>query len=166
MLKNAHTPENVLEVFLQPGDWYWGDKETRIRTILGSCISICVWHPKLLEGGMCHYMLPSRGQRAVNQPLSGKYGDEAFELFLKEMKKNNTKPSEYQTKIFGGAILMQTKDDANSIGMKNVEMARTLQNKYNLNVISEHLGGNVSRRLFFEIWTGDVWMKKMDIGDE
>lgn len=115
---------------------------------------------------MCHYMLPTRGTRAVNQPLSGKYGDEAFELFLKEMKKNNTKPSEYQTKIFGGAILMQIKDDANSIGMKNVEMARTLQNKYGLNVISEHLGGNVSRRLFFEIWTGDVWMKKMDIGDE
>ena len=47
-------------VFLHPGECYFGGGPTRIATLLGSCVSITVWHPRLLVGGMCHYMLPSR----------------------------------------------------------------------------------------------------------
>jgi Chemotaxis protein; stimulates methylation of MCP proteins len=51
----------IMEIFLQPGDWYFGDRDTRIRTLLGSCIAITIWHPRLLVGGMCHFLLPGRG---------------------------------------------------------------------------------------------------------
>ena len=56
---------NVIEIFLQPGDFYFGDRDTRIRTLLGSCVSITMWHPRLHVGGMCHFMLPERGLAAV-----------------------------------------------------------------------------------------------------
>ncbi len=49
-----------MEVFLQPGELYFGDGRTRVRTLLGSCVAIAVWHPRLRIGGLCHYMLPSR----------------------------------------------------------------------------------------------------------
>jgi chemotaxis protein CheD len=32
-----------------------------IRTVLGSCVSITLWHPVKRVGGMCHFLLPTRG---------------------------------------------------------------------------------------------------------
>ena len=52
-------PKGVIEVFLQPGELYFGDRYTRLRTLLGSCVSIVLWHREALLGGMCHYMLLS-----------------------------------------------------------------------------------------------------------
>ena len=30
----------VVDIFLRPGDYFWGDARSRIRTILGSCVAI------------------------------------------------------------------------------------------------------------------------------
>ena len=57
------SPEPI-DVFLQPGDFYFGEAGTRIRTLLGSCVAITLWHPILHIGGMCHIMLPERGERS------------------------------------------------------------------------------------------------------
>lgn len=166
-----HTPEHILDIFLQPGDFFWGDSSTRIRTILGSCVSFCLWHPRLKEGGMCHFMLPTRGAFIEGSGnLNGKYGDEAWQLFEKEFKKNNTKPSDYVVKIFGGSSMFaheaEDKEVQNSkinIGLKNIELSRQLVETNRLNVVSENLGGHHSRRLHFEIWSGNVWLKRQEI---
>jgi chemotaxis protein CheD len=73
-----HKPVHVIEIFLQPGDLYFGDRDNRIRTVLGSCVSLTFWNPNLLVGGMCHYMLPSRSQErrmSGDLPLDGRYAD-------------------------------------------------------------------------------------------
>lgn len=94
-------PEHIIEIFLQPGELYFGDRNTRIRTILGSCVSLVFWHPKRLTGGMCHYMLPSRmhGSRAG---LDGRYGDEAIALMLKEIHASGADPRDFRVRLFGG----------------------------------------------------------------
>lgn len=165
-------PENILEIFLQPGDFYWGDHETRIRTILGSCVSLVLWHPIKRIGGMCHIMLPSRGtKRKANEPLDGKYGDEAWELFMIELEKSRTKPFEYVTKLFGGATMFtdseKTLNEIKSgsitkmnMGQRNIEMIREVIKLNNLNLISENTGGNSSRRIHFDLWSGNVWLKR------
>ena len=47
-------PQSVIEIFLQPGELWFGDEQTRIRTILGSCVAVTLWHPGRRIGGMCH----------------------------------------------------------------------------------------------------------------
>jgi chemotaxis protein CheD len=123
---------------------------------------------------MCHFMLPSRGSHTDHNPniLNGKYGDEAWQLFEKEFKKNNTKPTDYVVKIFGGSSMFaheaDDKEVQNSkinIGLKNIELSRNLVQNYHLNVVSENLGGNHSRRLHYEIWSGNVWLKRQEVGN-
>jgi chemotaxis protein CheD len=161
-------PEHILEIFLMPGDFFWGDSSTRIRTVLGSCISICLWHPVKKQGGMCHYMLPSRRVKfdAENFALNGKYGDEAWALFLREIKKINTKPSEYIVKLFGGSNMF-TNAEKNipdiGVGYKNIDLARQIIGEYKLNLVSENLGGNRARRIHFDVWSGNVWLKRQEI---
>jgi len=156
MKKPAHT----VEIFLHQGEVYFGDQDTRIRTVLGSCVAITMWHPGLLIGGMCHYMLPSR-RRAAKEPLDGKYADEALEMMFSEIQSSGTNSKEYQIKLFGGGNMFPTsnKQPEQHVGLKNVEAGRELLARHGLKVHAEHLGGNGHRNLIFDIWSGHVWMK-------
>ena len=65
-------PDDILEIFLQPGEFYFGEGKTRVRTLLGSCVAITLWHPRLHLGGMSHYVLPNRQHRKKHDPLDGR----------------------------------------------------------------------------------------------
>lgn len=153
-----------IDIFLQPGEFYFGDKDTRIRTILGSCVAITFWHPRLYIGGMCHYMLPSFPKaRARHHELDGKYAEDAIAMFMHEVKLSRTAAQEYEIKIFGGGNQFPEKSqNIVSVSDKNIEVGKALLKKHKLAIKSEHLGGNGHRNLIFELWSGDVWVKHVD----
>lgn len=171
-------PAHVIEIFLQPGDFYFGDRDTRIRTILGSCVSITIWHPSLLIGGMCHYVLPTRGARGP-EDLDGRYADEALEMFMREVRAAKTRPSDYQVKLFGAGnmfpgIKKHQEDcpgpDCNplertcrNVSCRNELTAPLLVKKHGFNVTAACLGGAGSRQVFFDIWNGHVWSRQNPI---
>ena len=33
------------KLFLMPGQWYFGGKASELRTLLGSCVAVTLWHP-------------------------------------------------------------------------------------------------------------------------
>lgn len=149
-----------VDIFLQPGDWYFGDKNTCLRTTLGSCVAIVLWHPQRRIGGMCHYMLPSRGQRG-HEPLSGRYGDEALELLLTEIRQAGTQVQDYELKLFGGANMFSPETRrADDVPARNVAFVREMLRQYDLKAVAESLGGFGYRQLIFDIATGDVWMRQ------
>lgn len=164
---------HAMDIFLQPGDFYFGDQNTRIRTILGSCISITMWHPRRRIGGMCHYMLPSRGINAGTQ-LDGRYADEAIKLFLREISTSGTRPEEYQVKLFGGgnmfhnhgkeALFQQSMkgrdDDCRDVPCRNRQTAYQLIQHYGFTLMAEHLGGSGHRQVMFDIGTGHAWVRQ------
>jgi len=156
-------PESYVEIFLQPGELYFGDYATRIRTILGSCISITFWHPVKLIGGMTHIMLPERGNlgRKKEVVLDGKYADEAIRLMLSEIKSTGADPSEFQVKLFGGGDMFSkyTASDNQHIGTKNTIAAKQLLNEYGFLLHARHLGGHGHRSIIFDIWSGYVWVR-------
>jgi chemotaxis protein CheD len=86
------TPEGVETVVLGAGDFHFGGGRTRISTLLGSCVSITLWHPRQRIGGMCHFMMTER-QRAPDIALDGRYADEAFALFLQHVERAGTQAS-------------------------------------------------------------------------
>lgn len=157
------TPDNVLEVFLQPGEFYFGDHLTRVRTILGSCISITFWHPTFKVGAMSHILLPYRPLNGLssNLKLDGKYADEALELVVREIKNLGTRNQEYKVKIFGGGEMFSEVNPSKRlpIGLRNIEAGRQLLSKHGFKCDVEHLGGSGHRYIIFDIWSGDVWVK-------
>jgi chemotaxis protein CheD len=152
-------PPGALEVTLQPGDFYFGSSATRIKTLLGSCVSLTMWHPRLLIGGMCHYMLPSRPIRTG--PLQGKYADEAFELFAGEARRHQTKLSDYHIKLFGGGHMFPDYSigQGTTICEKNILAAREFLKQKNLELVSDDVGSVGHRTIIFDIWNGNVWVR-------
>lgn len=148
------------EIHLNPGDFYFGDGNVRLHTLLGSCVAITLWHPVFRFGGMCHFMLPNRS-RQESEPLNGRYGDEAMQLFLKEVARFNTLPAEYQAKIFGGGNMFldfKGKKTADVAG-RNVTEARSMVHAAGFAICAEDVGGDGHRRIIFNLNDGDVWVR-------
>lgn len=154
------TGEPLKTVVLEPGDFYFGRGHTRISTLLGSCISITLWHPRKRIGGMCHYMLTERNaqnSRPPDIPLDGRYALEAFALFLQHVAAAGTRPSEYQAKLFGGSNMFDGGSTGKmDIGPRNIQYGRQLLASKNIALMAEHVGGSGRRKLHFELWSGDV----------
>jgi chemotaxis protein CheD len=152
----------VREVYLKPGDFHFGEGLSRINTLLGSCVSIVLWHPLLVHGGMCHYMLPSRNQPRGNLPPNGKYADEAMELFMAELKKRHTVPAQYRVSVYGGGNMFSERSGPTDIGTQNVEMAHRLLDKYGFTLSYDHLGSFGRRKIEFDVWSGEVRLEHVD----
>jgi chemotaxis protein CheD len=165
------------DVVLHPGDFYFGGGQTRIRTLLGSCVAIVLWHPTRHIGGMCHFLLPTRGKpRPAQCPLDGHYADEAIELFLREIRSARTKPVDYVVKLFGGGRMFpdhsrdvacgdaictdESRARCGDVACKNIYMAHLLLADQRMAITSEQAGGTGYRQVIFELWNGDVWVKR------
>ena len=159
-------PDDILEIFLRPGEFYFGEGKTRIRTLLGSCVAITLWHPTRLIGGMSHYMLPKRlSHRKKDTALDGRYAEDVMEMFMRALRHSHSKPAEYQVKIFGGGRMFDTtaKDKPRpgvDISERNVQIGRELAGRYGFRFTAEDLGGRGHRNVMLDLWSGDVWVRK------
>ena len=49
-----------------PGQYHAAADGVMIVTVLGSCVSACLWDPRLRIGGMNHFMAPRSRRRAAS----------------------------------------------------------------------------------------------------
>lgn len=146
------------DVFLHPGEFFFGSAPRRIGTLLGSCVSVTLWCPRHHIGGMCHILLPSR-RRPPGSPLDGRYADEILELFANELHARNISPNTCQAKLFGGGNMFAgNRAGTLGIGHRNIEAARRALAEHGLPVVAEHVGGTRHRRLSLDLATGHVWL--------
>ena len=145
------------EVVLNPGGFCFAAEGTRIRTLLGSCISITLWHPQRRIGGMCHYMNPSRSQPVGPHDLDGRYADEAMQLFGNALDRTGTRPQEYEVKMFGGGTQFSTAGgSALDVCRDSVTAGLHLLDRYGYTLSARHLGGAGFRRVDLDLATGQV----------
>lgn len=161
-------PAHVVEIFLQPGEFYFGDQGTRVRTLLGSCVAITVWHPRLLIGGMCHYVLPTSPRGKPERSMDGRYAEDVVSMFLDQIKRSRTLPAEYQVKMFGGGSQFAGWGTASdpTVPERNIQFGRELLARNGLSLKAHHVGGTGHRNVIFDIWSGNVWMRHVDTAIE
>jgi chemotaxis protein CheD len=165
--------DSAIEIFLDPGEYFVGDSGFTVRTLLGSCVSITLWHPHFKYGAMSHFLLSTRpkgntltqDRRQPSPELDGKYADEVLLLMLRQLKDANVKPEQCQAKIFGGGNMFpqRRQDDSTNIGKKNGETARMLLRSHGIPIVSEDLYGNGHREIIFNVSNGDVWIRQIKL---
>lgn len=152
---------SFIDVFLLPGEHFIGDARHRIRTLLGSCVSITLWHPVARVGAMSHFLLTQGGKEGAGE-LSGRYCEGALALMLGELERAGINPAECQAKIFGGGMMFPgiERGDSMGIGRRNGETAERLLQMHRIPVVSESLFGVGHRHIIFNVKTGDVWVRQ------
>lgn len=156
----GNVPADTQEVFLGPGELYFGSRNTRIRTLLGSCVAITMWHPKRRIGGMCHYMLP--GAAVASSPrVRGRYAEDALAAMTDFARRCHTRLPDYEYKLFGGGNMFPDIRVAakQPIGESNVACGRLLLSRLGVFVTAEHSGGIGQRAVVLDLWSGDAWVR-------
>lgn len=159
----------VNKVVLGIGDFHFGGGDTSIRTLLGSCIAITLWHPSLKIGGMCHYLLPRcnapEDKRAASD--DGSYAEGALQLFMRELRRTGTRPQDYVVKLCGGGSMFGNRSAAAepeagrrwSVPEQNIKAARVLLAQHGFQIAAEHVGGFGSRSVTFNVANGELWLR-------
>lgn len=146
----------ILSYFLYPSTLKISKKPMIVTTILGSCVSVCMWDKKLKAGGINHFMLPVWGGNGLASP---KYGDIAIDKLYTKMLSLGCKKENLIAKVFGGGEVLGKQTGSFAIPERNVEVAEKALKKLNIPVVSRNTGGFHGRKIFFETHTGIVRMK-------
>jgi chemotaxis protein CheD len=154
------------EILLRPGEHFTGDASCRIRTLLGSCVSITLWHRERQVGTMCHFMLETRPSPKTRQ-LDGRYGDEAILLMLQGLVDHGADPAKCEAKIFGGGNMFPDRaaNGGKAIGKRNGEAAWALLEALEIPVVASSLFGVGYRQIIFDVQTGRVWSRQQTPSD-
>jgi two-component system chemotaxis response regulator CheB len=136
-----------------------------VSTILGSCVSVCLFSPKAKVGGIIHFALPDRSHATNSSRNDLNFGDSAIAILYKKMLEiPGVEKTDLVAKIVGGANVVNELTHLNSIGDLNVLMARNVLKKLQVKVLGEDVGGIKGRKVFFYTDSGRLRVSK--IGSE
>jgi chemotaxis protein CheD len=154
-------------VHLHPGDYCVSDEKIVISTILGSCVSACLYDPIQRIVGMNHFLLSSR-RYSKGLPYymtdAGKYGIHAMELVINGMLALGARKSNLQCKSFGGASLFRpipSADNFPCVGEVNERFIKAFLREEGIPLVSEDLGGEQGRVIRFHADDYSVYVKKI-----
>ncbi len=124
----------------------------RFTAVLGSCVGLAIYHPRLHIGGFAHVVLPhSRECRT----LPGKFANLAVPALLRELQHLGAQRAGLVAKIAGGAQMFG-KPGPMQIGDSNVEAVSNLLLKGNIRLLARETGGKKGRRVTFDCATGEL----------
>jgi chemotaxis protein CheD len=140
-----------------PGEFYATRENELITTVLGSCVSACIFDQKNLCGGMNHFMLPD-GDNGVNDDASARYGIYAMESLINALLKMGSRREHLKAKLFGGGQIIANMTD---VGKKNIHFARKFLHSEGIPLESHDLGLAFPRKVNFYPLSGRVRVKRL-----
>lgn len=141
------------EAILWAGDLVVSRTPIRMSTVLGSCVAVCLYDQQRQFGGMNHYLVPRGGDTAI-------HGEWATTQLVKRMRQLGSQPDDLQGKVFGGGSPLKLVNETYAVGEENVSVARTVLAAHAIPIVAERVGHSAGVRLFFENWTGVVWLRR------
>ncbi|WP_100641840.1 chemoreceptor glutamine deamidase CheD [Alteromonas facilis] len=142
-----------------PGEFYVTREPEIITTVLGSCVSVCIYDLNARVGGMNHFMLPASKQTPSNVTSeSFRFGDVAMEQLINEVLKAGGEKKRLKFKAFGGGHIIQK---MTSIGDSNITFLKKFMALEGFSLDSTDLGGPHPRKVRFDPTTGKAWVKKL-----
>ena len=154
----------IIKKFIHVGEFYIGVKPTEVSTILGSCVSVCLYDKVEMIGGMNHYLVPLWNGNGLQSP---KYGNIAIHRLVEGMLNIGCNINNIEAKIFGGGNVIDTVSNVDMmVGRKNIIIAKEILDEYKIRIVAKDVGGTKGRRILMKSDTGKVMLKYIKDGDD
>jgi chemotaxis protein CheD len=152
----------VEAVKILPGQ-YHAAKAGAITTVLGSCVSTCLWDPATRIGGMNHFMLPG-DTASPGSPwaASARFGVYAMEVLINEMIRLGADRRRMVAKVFGGAQLLSGFDRLD-VGAKNSDFVLEFLRVEGIRLLAKDLLDVCPRKVHFFVDSGKVQVKRLSL---
>lgn len=140
------------QVYVHPGHLFFAREPAIVSTVLGSCVSICLFAPEAGAGGINHYLLAEH--RGVASP---RFGSAANQMLLDRFLDAGIAIASLKAKVFGGsAIAVSHRDD---LPTRNINAALAFLERHDIPVVSRDVGGRRGRKLIFRTTDGAAWVR-------
>jgi len=159
-------------VYINAGEYYISTNNEIIATLLGSCISVCLYDRKTGIGGMNHFMLPEKAEninmtqidrsniRNFNETL--RYGVTAMGFLISEMQRKGVKRENITAKVFGGGmVIAQSRNKG--VGWKNIQFVRSYLKIERIPIEAENTGEFIARKVSFDTADNSVSVKHISV---
>lgn len=154
-------------VYLKPGQMCVATRPTRITTVLGSCISVTLFHSISGIAAICHAVqpecknFPNCSDQCIDEY---KYVSCVIPAMIKILTLKGIRPHELESKLFGGAAVLwrrRPSGEIRAVGQMNVETAMKTISTNGLILTRADVGGSSGRKIIFDTRTGDVLLKRL-----
>jgi len=161
-------------VKIMPGEFFVAREDIVICTVLGSCVSACIWDRNAKVGGMNHFMLPGSdagggsGSGVGNDSVtaaSGRYGVFAMEQLINELIKRGARKANLEAKVFGGGAVLRQFSTLN-VGERNAAFVLDFLKTEGIRIASRDLLDVHPRRVAFFPVSGRALCKKLTTADK
>jgi chemotaxis protein CheD len=158
---------HIKRIRIKPGEYHVATRNVIITTLLGSCVSACLYDPVRKIIGMNHFLLSNK-RYAKNMPVcvteAGRYGIHAMELLINEMLKAGARRDKLQAKAFGGGSLLEpsaNSDNFYCVGEVNMRFIREFLANEDIPLVTADLGGDTGRVIHFCFDDFSVYVRKI-----
>ena len=146
-------------VKILPGQYHATDDDTIITTVLGSCVSVCLYDTVSGVGGMNHYMLPGdAAEGGKSGSGSARYGIHAMRLLMEHLFQLGAVRGNLEAKVFGAGRVM---DGMSDVGRQNADFAVQYLRDEQIRIAAVDVGDTYPRKIYFSPATGQVFVKRI-----
>jgi chemotaxis receptor (MCP) glutamine deamidase CheD len=139
-----------------------GNEPTLVSTVLGSCVSVCLYLEGGGAGGIIHFALPD-STTAGSDAETLRYGDLAIPELIQQLQDlTGETPRRFLAKVVGGASTLSKFGTLSCIGESNVNQARQVLARHGIQIVNEDVGGDSGRKILFYPQTGRVQVALLD----
>jgi chemotaxis protein CheD len=164
---NTTFRNSIRRVTLMQGDHYVSARNVIIETLLGSCVSACLYDPVHHIVGMNHFLL-SGTSCSRSLPLylteAGRYGVNAMELIINGMLRLGAEKKNLRAKAFGGASQFSRSsgnDKFSGVGEINSRFVVEFLQNEGIELVAEDLRGDQGRVITFHSRDFSVHRRKI-----
>jgi chemotaxis protein CheD len=155
-------PPALSQVYLKPGELLLTHENIQVTTVLGSCVAVTMFHPRLRFAAICHGMLPKPKHPLEDQKGRFKYLSEVIPFMAARFRFLGIAPQEVEVKMFGGGNVLGYDDSPEAktlVGSANVESARKMLFRESMVIKAGSVEGDLGRKIIFNTQTGEVLHK-------
>ncbi len=159
----AEVEIEIPEFYLQPGEFHLARSPAILKTVLGSCVGVTFWSPRLGLGALCHGILP-KCPAGVRGAEGYRYVDFAILDLARQFENFGALRGEVQIKVFGGADVLPVNSNLSwkaTVGHQNWYTALEVLRGQSFTVLASDLGGSVGRTIQFHTGTGEVLLRRL-----
>lgn len=132
------------------------DPATVFITVLGSCVSACIYDPVQAIGGMNHFILPI-GANQVSLECRNRYGEVAMRSLVDGLLRRGAKRERLIAKLYGGRT---NNPRGLGPGVINAAFARDFLQAEGIRLMEAKLGEDLARWVTFSPVTGETKVRE------
>ena len=134
--------------FILPGEYFVSEEPHLVTTVLGTCVSVCIYNHHNHMAAMNHFIHPL--SEDGNKSEVGVYGDTSTRHIIEQLFVIDNNPSNYSAVLLGGGMNNSKTNHHFGISAANIKSGISILNEYRIRIKDTNTASNGGLKVTFD----------------